>query len=301
MNSRDNYTTASKMKITVMSLNMWQWYLAIHHGTEKSAQFIADAVLAAGADVTGIQESNADMVRAAASLLGYHVNVKQGTDLSLISKYPIIELNEQNDYYLIELEPGKAVTVCNVHLSHEPYGPYDIADGMSAEEVMEREHLYHMKEMNSTFRKLPALASQNMPVFLTGDFNVASHLDWTEERKEIHYGQAVEWPVSKRLEELGLLDSFRVMYPDPVAVPGITWAIEGTEMRDPEVYDRIDFVYAGGPATTVDSKVVGEKKAEGVQPCPSHLPLKTWLSDHRAVASTFLVTPRSYRDLVLPE
>ncbi|MBG9733118.1 hypothetical protein [Paenibacillus alvei] len=66
-----------------------------------------------------------------------------------------------------------------------------------------------MQEMNSRFQVLEHLTEQGVPMFLTGDFNVPSHLDWTEETKEGHFGVTVEWPVSKRLKQL----HFRVFLP----------------------------------------------------------------------------------------
>ncbi|WP_108995231.1 polysaccharide lyase family 8 super-sandwich domain-containing protein, partial [Paenibacillus agaridevorans] len=249
----------------------------------------------------GIQESKDEIVTQAAATLGYHVNIKAGTSTSLLSKYPILDVDADKDYYLIEVEPGKAVAIGNVHLTSSPYGPYSIMDGKTAESVMADEHLKHMVEMRNAFGKLPKLAEQGMPVFLTGDFNVPSHLDWTEANKDRYFNTVMEWPVSKRLEQLGMVDSYRAMHPDPVATPGITWAVEGTEWRKPkEVYDRIDYVYAGGPATTVESKLVGEKEVYGGPISYADIQLDAYLSDHRAVVSTFSVKPRDIADLQLP-
>jgi len=294
------YKAPEEIKFTMMSLNIWEALMNHKYGIEDSAKFIADTIQATGADVVGIQETNKDMVRKAAERIGFYYNIKNH-DLSLISRYPIIEVDQENDYYLIEVDPGRAVAVSNMHLSHAPYGPYDIADGASVEEVIQAENRFHMREMRNLFSKLPALADQNMPVFLTGDFNVPSHLDWIEGTKDRHHGQVVEWPVSKKLQEVGLQDSYRLIHPDPVSAPGITWAVEGTELRNPESYDRIDFVYTAGPSITLDSNVVGEKLDKGGPTSPSDVVLnRPWYSDHRAVVSTFNVKPRTYEDLELP-
>ena len=50
--------------------------------------------------------------------------------------------------------------------------------------------------------------------------------------------------------------------------------------------DRIDYVYAGGPSTTTESQMVGEKGGPDVE-----IEVSPWGSDHRAVVSTFDVTP----------
>ena len=60
---------------------------------------------------------------------------------------------------------------------------------------------------------------------MTGDYNTPSHLDWTAAadavRDDIHY--PVAWPVTEALQRAGFRDTYRVVHPDPVATPGITW------------------------------------------------------------------------------
>ena len=50
--------------------------------------------------------------------------------------------------------------------------------------------------------------------------------------------------------------------------------------------ERIDYVYAAGPSKTLDSKLVGEPGGEDVD-----IEAAPWTSDHRAVLSSFEVTP----------
>ncbi len=80
------------------------------------------------------------------------------------------------------------------------------------------------------------------------------------------------WPVSEKLTDLGFRDSYREIHPDPVADPAFT-------QRSGE---RIDYVYAGGPSKTLDSKLVGEPGGENVD-----IEFAPWTSDHRAVLSSF--------------
>ncbi|MUG88779.1 hypothetical protein GNP92_20745 [Paenibacillus timonensis] len=290
----------AEIELTVMSLNLWSGDAIKKNGIDSVINFLENLIQTADADVIGIQESNNTIVTQVAASLGYYVSMKASPNVSLLSKYPILDVDKEQDYYLIEVDSGRAVAISNVHLSSNPYGPYSIADGKTVDSVLADENLKHMAEMRNPFSKLPALAGQGMPVFLTGDFNVPSHLDWTEATKERYFGKVVEWPVSKKLAELGMVDSYRSMHPDPAATPGITWAVEGTEWRTPEVYDRIDYVYAGGPATTLESKLIGEKTVNGGPISYADIQLDTYLSDHRAVVSKFNVQPRSYADLNLP-
>ena len=135
-------------------------------------------------------------------------------------------------------------------------------------------------------------------VFLTGDFNSPSYLDWTEEadasRDDMPY--PVEWPVSKALADAGFKDSYRAANPDPVARPGFTWTPGGPESAKHEVHDRIDWVLSTGPATATVSSVVGEAGNENVD-----ISIPMWPSDHRSVVSTFRVTPSPTPSFVAAE
>lgn len=65
----------------------------------------------------------------------------------------------------------------------------------------------------------PFLAEVNqIPIIMGGDFNIYSHLDWTEATKDLylHGGAVVNWTVSKTMESAGFKDSFREINPDPV-------------------------------------------------------------------------------------
>ena len=134
---------------------------------------------------------------------------------------------------------------------------------------------------------LPELADDGMPVFLTGDFNSPSHLDWTPAvdavREEVRY--PVVWPVSAALADAGFRDSYREVHPNPVAVPGFTWTPPGTlESVPDEVHDRIDWVLVQGPAETLATQLVGEAGGPDVD-----IERDPYPTDHRGVVSTFRV------------
>jgi len=256
--------------LKVMTFNI---YLG---GGAVSLDQTALAIQTAGADIVGIQEAGGNL-SALAQKLGYYY--AEGHEI--ISRFPIINAH-QRDYVYIEVKPGMVVAMSNVHLSYTPYGPYDIRDGKSANYVLNNEKNYHMVEMKSRFDSLPKLASLGIPVFLTGDFNVPSHLDWTNATKSSHFGATVKWPVSAKLQQLNFRDSYREIRPNPATHPANTWTPGLNGHIEPnEVHDRIDFVYAAGPSTTLDSKIVGENGPY------SEITVTPWPSDHRAVVSTF--------------
>ena len=140
--------------------------------------------------------------------------------------------------------------------------------------------------MEQPIEAMGELLDDGYPVFLTGDFNQPSSLDYTDEavgtRKEIT--EPVPWPVSEELFELGFRDTYREMHPDPVKEPGTTQDSSG---------ERIDYVYAAGPSTTLDSELVGEPGGDDVE-----IEAAPWTSDHRAVLSSFEVTPVAMPTLV---
>ena len=45
-----------------------------------------------------------------------------------------------------------------------------------------------------------------------------SHLDWTEAVRDQHAGLIVTWPETKRFEDAGLRDTFRMAHPDLLTV-----------------------------------------------------------------------------------
>jgi hypothetical protein len=173
-----------------------------------------------------------------------------------------------------------------------------VRKGWPRAKVLELERTLRVPALHRVLRELPAL-SKRMPVFLTGDFNSPSHLDWTQavadSRPEVPY--AVAWPASKALAEAGFGDSYRDAHPDPMADPGYTWSPGGPETQDKDFFDRIDWVLHAGAATTVDSRLVGERGNPQVDLAVA----KPFPTDHRGVVSTFEVTPGLAPAIVSPE
>ncbi len=58
-----------------------------------------------------------------------------------------------------------------------------------------------------------ALNDEDRDILFIADFNSPSHLDWTPNAMHLHCNWTIEWPVSKKLEEIGFVDSYRVLYP----------------------------------------------------------------------------------------
>ncbi len=160
-----------------------------------------------------------------------------------------------------------------------PYPPYDLRDGKLANEAEAIAAATGARgdAIGGVLADMTNASASGAPVFLTGDFNEPSSLDWIDETAAVaqHLGMKVAWPTSERVLGAGLKDAFRSVHPDPVVSPGATWT---PFAGDNEVHDRIDFVYVGGDGVTVkNARIVGESAdfADVV-----HAP---WPSDHRAM------------------
>lgn len=138
-----------------------------------------------------------------------------------------------------------------------------------------------------------------------GDLNQPSHLDWTEEAKDLfaRNGTVVAWPISSYAIANGMKDAYREVYPDPVAHPGITWPAynpiatkKTTWAPETDDRDRIDYCYFRpdekievkkaqivGPTSSVAyDKEVADNYEEAIAPVNG-----IWPSDHRALLITF--------------
>jgi hypothetical protein len=262
-------------------------------GCPETLDQVAVVIRASGADVVGLEEGTMNTCPLAQKL-GWHCSPRT----QIISRYPIIDPPGANGLYVfVEPAPGRVVAVSDVHLPADPYGPYEIRDGATLADVLQLENDLRVPDIQDELRALPPLAARGIPVFLTGDFNTPSHLDWTQAVADVRADVPfpVQWPVSKALTDAGFKDSFRVVHPNPVAKPGFTWTPGSPEGEKVEVHDRIDWVLSM-LATATASTVVGE----GGNP-NSDIAVDPWPSDHRGIVSTFDVAPAPMPVLVAVE
>ncbi len=258
--------TGRPMQLSVLVFN-------VEYGGGRATD---EAIRRVDADVVGVLESY-DRLPEMAAATGYPY---YNTSLQILSKYPILEPSGgDGQYALIEVQPGYAVVLCNIHLDYVWYGPTALRKGTAVDDVIATENAVRTSAIAGQLRTLPPLVDRGYPVFLTGDFNEPSNLDYTEATADLRpkTPPVVAWPVSEAVLAAGFRDSYRDVHPDAASDPGITY---------PGTKDRIDFVYAAGPAKTRASALVGETGGRGVS-----IGVTPWTSDHRAVVSTFDVTP----------
>jgi Endonuclease/Exonuclease/phosphatase family len=245
----------------------------VEYGGDESTDAVIEDV---DADVVGVLESYNRLPEIAENTGYPYYNVS----LQILSKYPIHEPSgAEGRYALIEVRPGEVVAFFNIHLDYVRYGPKLLRNGATVEEVLASEDEVRTSALDVPLQLMDELIRQGYPVFFTGDHNEPSSLDWTDATAAARpdVDEAVAWPVSEVILGLGFHDTFRDIHPNPVEVPGITHEGAG---------DRIDYLYAAGPVATLGSQLVGEEGGRGVE-----VGFEPWTSDHRAVVSTFNVTP----------
>ena len=234
------------------------------------------------ADVVGVLESY-ERLGEIARRTGYPY---YNSSLQLLSKYPILEPSGGDGLYaLIEVEPDYVIPFFNEHLDYVAWGPRALANGRSVESVIATENEVRTMALERPLAAIEELIDDGYPVLLTGDFNQPSSLDYGAETVGTRKGidEPVPWPVSEQLLAAGFRDSYREAHPDPVAVPGNTH----------ETGERIDYVYAAGPSETLASKLIGERGGDDVD-----VEFAPWISDHRAVLSSFELAPVAMPTLV---
>jgi GNAT superfamily N-acetyltransferase/endonuclease/exonuclease/phosphatase family metal-dependent hydrolase len=266
-------SAAAVTELKILSFNIW-----VNGG--RSLSNCIEVIRAAGADIVGLQECNAPTAQTIASNLGFYAATDN--DASIVSRFRILTniVASGGRGVTIELTPGQRAHFFNCHLTAYPYGPYDLHDGKTPSFVIAGENSTRMPALNQLLTAMAPYVSAAEPCFLTGDFNAPSHFDYT----------AFPWPTSIACTNAGLSDSYFVAHPNnrkfpgrfAFSEPGITW----TPMTNEEpkgVFDRIDFVYfSAGDGVAVKSSTELDGRNS----------INPWPSDHRAVLSIFVLSPR---------
>jgi len=245
------------------------------------------------ADIIGLQEISTTRLIGLGQQLKYHYYSFPKTaanmsdeDTGILSRFPITQFLTNG--VVVKVNPALSVAIFTVHLSPYPYEPYDFRDGIitTAEQAIASASATRLPEIQPVLAEISELQKESVPVFLTGDFNEPSLLDWTSTTagNNMHFGKVVEWPVSKSIVESGLTDVYRSKFTNPANFPGNTWTtIQSAE----EIYDRIDIIYQTNETTFTlkDIRLVGgEGDSAGIT-------VEGYASDHYAVIATYTLAP----------
>jgi len=279
--AQDEAESANPVTLRMMTFNV------LYGGDEIDFNQVIAAITAADADIVGLQEPMGNTHLIAESAGYAHADER----MHIISRFPLLTPPDFDGTYIFaEVSPGNVIALSNVHLTSDPYGPYLVRDGEPLEHVLALESTLRLPEIARHMAVLPNLIEVGYPVLWTGDFNSPSHADWTEaaaESRDDIDAYAVEWNVSRTIEAMGFVDTWRVAHPDPVERRGYTWTpAEPPLVYDDEVADRIDWVLAGGSVRVISSELLGEAGNPDVD-----IVIDPWGSDHRAVVSEVEVIP----------
>ena len=275
----NSYSAPKTKSIRLMTWNIWHGGL---HGskTDDFKKDIANTVNVlkvikqGNPDILFMQETyccGMDIAKQA----GYSYSWRGSSNLSIHSKYPIIETIKiykpfNSQAVVIDVDGEKLLCV-NLWLDYLP-DAFEDSKRLSPDSLIYREGATRLKEITAILKSVDRLGEDlNMPIILGGDFNSGSHLDWVEATKESHYGKVVEWPVSKLIIDNGYTDSYREANPDPTKTLDGTWGF----LSENVISDRIDFIYyKGDNIKTKSSKIVQDDPPNGF-----------FNSDHRAILS----------------
>lgn len=246
-----------------------------------------DVLKQTGADIIGVQEASPARLIDLAQNLNYKFHSFSKTsgnlsdqDTGILSRFPISGFFDNG--VIIKVNPGLDIAVFTVHLSPYPYEPYDFRDGVitTPQQAVSSASGTRLPEIGPVLDEIDDAKTSGIPVFLTGDFNEPSLLDWNALTSAHHFDKVVEWPVSKAITQSGLIDVYRAQFPNPANFPGNTWTtIESAN----EVYDRIDIIYQTDNARVnlSDIRLVG-----GVGDAAG-ITVTNYPSDHYAVIATY--------------
>ena len=282
--------------IVVMSYNIHRG--GIIHKKQPLSQ-TAKGIQLAKADIVGVQETRSprgDTLEGLAKLLGWNHDMGKGSNI--LTRYEIVESLYKG--VKVKLDSGRHAYIFNVHLSSHPYQPYQLLGILpkwhkhtnnitfikSEAEAVEWAKKARGAEIGKVLRQVKSIHDKEAPVFVVGDFNEPSHLDWTEAAaKAGRHPIKVKYPTSTEMAKAGFRDSYRTIYPDEIKNPGITWS-PAYKVGDPRTHhDRIDYVYFKGNSLEVkEVKILGENEEN------ADLVMNPYPSDHRAVVASFILS-----------
>lgn len=231
-----------------------------------------------------------------ADALGYnfHLIAPEGTalddkkvNLSIFSKFPFGEpIDTEFPFYLggrVIWVNDQKIRILSNWFHYLPRNDEPEKMGKTVEELLTWERTetrYEMIQKVLPYLKKYTAETDSIPIIFAGDMNSPSHLDWGKGTKEIHNRLVVPWYSTKVLEDIGLIDTYRTLNPDPIAHPGITWHTKGKNDDH-----RIDYIfYKGSKLKAIQSK---SYIAFLNEPFSINDKTMTYPSDHGFVVTTF--------------
>lgn len=319
--------------LKILQFNIWQEGTMVEGGFEG----IVEEILKSDSEIVLLSEvrnyQNKDFIVRLIEVLrergvSYYGKNERQVDVSILSKFPIIEqqivyrTEDSGNILKAKIKIGEQhVVVYSAHLDYKHYACYLPRgyDGSTwkklPEPITNTESIVAMGRKSNRNNAIQVAiedmlnekANDNL-IFIGGDFNEPSHLDWQEDTKNLwdHNGCVINWDCSKQLYQNGFKDAYREIYPNTKTHPGFTFPsdnkdTEATKLTwapDADERERIDFIYYM-PHTRIqlkDAAVVGPAKSivrgQRVKETSEDkfiIPSGIWPTDHKAVLCTFLI------------
>lgn len=326
--------TLQARDVCVMQFNIWQEGTSVSGGFEA----IADEIARQAPDIVTLSEVRnyggtrfCDRIVDALARRGLRYHSFHSTDTGLLSLTEITDsavvfpyINDHGTIHKLVTEiDGHRVAAYTAHLDYLNDTYYEVRgyDGNNWHEIepltdpaeLTRRNLLSQRDEAARLVAADIALERRAGslIFLGGDLNEPSGLDWTEATAATadHRGVAISWPTIEILHGAGLVDTYRAIYPDPLTHPGYTypssneavainrlsWAPRADER------ERIDYVfYVPHSRLQLNSvDIIGPQRdivrGERVDTPWSRRdvtpPLATWPSDHRAVVARFTLLP----------
>lgn len=333
---KDSYITVAEngtpTDVKLMQFNIWQEGKNIPSG-ELS---LVNIINLTNPDIISLSETSANTTNSIVTKLKeigleYFYKHISGNDVSVLSKYPFVDggklIGGRINVHEINVH-GRSIIVAGAHLDYTHYAcylprgykcggyaPYDGWDKIGAETnpkpvldsaTIAKQNLAGLRdEQLAAFLK--EVEKRDIPIFLLGDFNEPSHLDWTKRQADMfdHHGVTFQWPTSLTLEKNNYQDAFRAVYRDEVENPGITWPSKVTNSSKQVCWaplsderDRIDYIfYKGSEVAAKSCFIVGPKESfkkgslslENTESDHFLADSLTWPSDHKALLANITI------------
>lgn len=281
--------------LRVLAWNVLHGANDVTDGPEKALAVIKES----RADVVLMQESydiNGDRPKLGAWLaeqLGWNQWQGDSPHLCILTPYDIAETFAHEPWHgvgarLID-ESGRQFIAWSIWLDYRAFITYALRENpdMSDADLIALESVgsSRLPEATRIVARLKALGQLEspIPVLVGGDWNTPSHLDWTLDTSRVYKRRRnLPLPVSLAMKDAGFIDTYRVVEPNPVQSPGITWSpmfrmSGGTEQG----FERIDRIYLKDPViaeTAGDAPIEGGQKMT-LQPLAGTVYPLVWESD----------------------
>lgn len=248
--------------IRMLVWNIQRAAAAFENGPEKALAILRET----NPDVCLLQESydiegdRPTLGRWLASQLGWNVHQGESPHLCVLTRLEIVETEFHHAWHGVGArlrdEDGRELIAYSTWIDYRAYLPHHLRDHPECDDeaLLACEHddsrrVAQTRALVAHLQQRGHLDDSGTPLLVGGDWNCPSHLDWTDETaRTFRFRRPIALPVSMAMHEQGFSDAFRMVHPNAVQHPGITWSpLDRGSIELPETSDRIDRLYVKSP------------------------------------------------------